>query len=318
MSIRNNSSSVSSANDRLSGEEKADLVCLGLFPSSQSAHQAGTVILTQNFWYAVFPLNGRWGLYVRSAIAEEAAKLVEQNLNENNTVPPSSGLTAPPPKPVAPWHLIPAPLFLMIIFAISTSGNGLNLVEAGRFDSLRIQENGEWWRLISPLFLHADIAHLFGNISGGLFFGGLLASRIGAAKTYLVALISGIAGNCLNLLTFRNTPYLSIGASTAVFGLLGALTGLRLREMLRDESRTQQLPVTRRHSRRIRYGVLGAGLVLLGWMGTGGERTDIPAHGYGFISGLLLMFFSTARKLRNSSGSNQHICAEARIDRPGY
>lgn len=310
MSFRNNSGPAYSEPDRLSETEKADLICLGLFPSSQSAHQAGTEILIQNFWYAVFPLNGQWGLYVRSAIAEEAAKLVEQTLNETNTAPPSPGVTAPPPKPVTPWHLIPAPLFLMIVFGISTSDHGSYLVQAGRFDSLRIHENGEWWRLISPLFLHADMAHLSGNILGGLLFGGLLASRIGAGKTYLIALLSGIAGNSLNLLTFRTTQHLSIGASTAVFGLLGALTGLRLREMLQNESGSRQLPVTRRHSRRVRYGVLGAGLVLLGWMGTGGERTDIPAHVYGFISGLLIMLFSTARTLRNPFRKHQRVAAK--------
>ena len=290
----NNSDKIKPASpetDRLSEEEKADLICLALFPSSQSAHQAGTVILTQNCWYAVFPSNGQWGLYVRSAIAEEAAKWVEDNRRETPASPlTSTAFTSP--QAVASWHLIPAPLFLMIIFGISTSEKGKNLVETGRFDSLRILQNGEWWRLVSPLFLHADTAHLLGNVLGGLLFGGLLASRIGAAKTYLIALLSGIAGNSLNLLTFRNTQHLSIGASTAVFGLLGALTGLRLRELLHDESSTRHIPVNRRHSRRIRYGVLGVGLVTLSWMGLGGEWTDVPAHLYGFVSGLLILFFS--------------------------
>jgi len=279
----------------LSEEEKADLICLALFPSSQSAHQAGTVLLTQNCWYAIFPSNDQWGLYVRSAIAEEASKLVEKNRREITAAPlPSPGFTAPPPNAVAPWHLIPVPLFLMIIFGLSTSEKGKVLVETGRFDSLRILQNGEWWRLVSPLFLHANAPHLLGNVLGGLLFGGLLASRIGAAKTYLIALLSGIAGNSLNLLTFRNTQHLSIGASTAVFGLLGALIGLRLRELLHGESNTRHIPVSLRHSRRIRYGVLGIGLFILSWMGIGGALTDVSAHLYGFLSGLLFLFFSRA------------------------
>lgn len=300
--------------DCLSSEEKADLVCLALFSSAQAAHEAGTVILTQFAWYAVFSSNGQWGLYVRSAIAAEAAKLVEQNLNEINfTALLPAGLTTPQPKPVAPWHLIPAPLFLMILYGLSTSEKGAHLVEAGCFDSLRIHENGEWWRLISPLFFHADMIHLLGNVLGGLLFGGLLASRIGAANTYLVALLSGMAGNGLNFLTFRNTPHLSIGASTAVFGMLGALIGIRLGELLHQESGKRPIPVIRRHSRRIRYGVLGFGLVLLDWMGTGGGLTDVPAHVYGFISGLLLLFFSTVVTLRNSSGEKPTVgCPDER------
>jgi len=294
--------------NRLSEEERADLICLALFPSSRSAHEAGTVILTQNDWYAVFPSNGQWGLYVRSAIAEEAFRLIEQNRKELSLSPPAPpGSPAPSSKSVAPWHLIPAPLFLMIIFVLSSPERGAPLVKAGRFDSLRIHQNGEWWRLVTPLFLHADTTHLLGNVFGGLFFGGLLASRIGVAKTYLVALLSGIAGNSLNLLTFRHTQHLSIGASTAVFGLLGALTGLRLREMLRDGSGSRRISVSRRHSRRIRYGILGIGLVMLSWMGFGGQWTDVPAHFYGFISGLFILLFNgipfTAWLRHTQSGS---------------
>ena len=264
------------------------------------AHQAGTVLLTQNFWYAIFPDDDQWGLYVRSTIAEDASKLVEKNLKESD----ASSLASPEHKPpeqkkIAPWHLIPAPLFLMIIFGISTSEKGRYLVESGRFDSLRINENGEWWRLATPLFLHADTTHLLGNILGGLLFGWLLASRVGTTSTYLIALLSGIAGNSLNLLTFQNTPHFSIGASTSVFGLLGALTGLRLREILQIETHTPHIPITLRHSRRIRYGVLGIGLFMLAWMGTGGGRTDVLAHLYGFISGFLLVLYPVVKILRN-------------------
>jgi membrane associated rhomboid family serine protease len=290
---RSNQNKPGSPETKLTEEEKADLICLAYFPSRQSAHQAGTVLLTQKHWYVLFPSKDQWGLYVRSAIAEEATKLVEKNRREIAAVPlPAPDVTAPPPIAVAPWHLIPAPLLLMIIFGLSTSEKGAALVDSGRFDSLRILNNGEWWRLASPLFLHADAPHLLGNVLGGLLFGGLLASRIGAAKTYLIALLSGIAGNSLNLWTFRNTPHLSIGASTAVFGLLGALIGLRLRELLHGESNTPHIPVSLRHARRIRYGVLGIGLFILSWMGIGGALTDVSAHLYGFISGLLILFLA--------------------------
>lgn len=279
-------------NEILSEEERADLVCLAHFSSGKSAHQAGTVLLTQGHWYVIFQeQDKRWGLYVRSAIAKEAARLVEKNLNE--TLPaPEPPAPRDHPRSVAPWHLIPAPLLLMIVFWISTTEQGRFIVETGRFDSVRICSNGEWWRLISPLFLHADTAHLLGNVFGGLAFGGLLASRIGITKTYAVALISGIAGNSLNLLTFRNAPHLSIGASTAVFGLLGALFGLRLSELIRNNSAIPSDPAVRRHALRTRFGIFGIGLVLLGWMGTGGDWTDVPAHLYGFAGGFVLLFFT--------------------------
>lgn len=295
--------------DRLTEAEEADLVCLGLYPSSRAAHQAGIVLLTQNHWYVIFPSDHQWGLYVRSDIAEEASQLVQKTRNETDGAPLSPPDAEPAPsKPVPPWHLIPVPLCFMFIYGLSTTEKGKSLTEAGRFDSLRIQENGEWWRLASALFLHADIPHLLGNVFGILGFGGLLASRIGIANAYLVALLSGIAGNGLNLLTFQNTPHLSIGASTAVFGLLGALTGLRFRERLAHESSALQTcaPVIRKRARVIRYGALGGGLVLLGWLGSGGDRTDISAHLYGFVSGFLLLFLPFAR-LRTFSRRVRHL-----------
>ncbi len=279
-------------NEILSEEERADLVCLAHFPSGKSAHEAGTVLLTQGHWYVVFQeQHRRWGLYVRSAIVKEAASLVEKNLHET-LPPPEYPVTQGQPKQVAPWHLVPAPLLLMIVFWISTTEPGRSIVETGRFDSVRILSDGEWWRLVTPLFLHADSAHLLGNVFGGLAFGGLLASRIGTTKAYAMALFSGIAGNGLNLLTFRDTPHFSIGASTAVFGLLGALVGLRLNELIRNKSVIPSDPAVRRHALRTRFGIFGIGLVLLGWLGTGGERTDVPAHLYGFASGFVFLFLT--------------------------
>ena len=110
----------------------------------------------------------------------------------------------------------------------------------------------------------------------------------GPARTYALAVISGVAGNALNLLTFWSTPHFSIGASTAVFGVLGAVVGLPLRESLRAAARARHSPVSRKHSFWMAGGVFGTGLVLLGWLGTGGARTDVPAHFYGFVSGLFI------------------------------
>lgn len=80
--------------------------------------------------------------------------------------------------------------------------------------------NGEPWRLISSMFLHAGLLHLAMNMYclyqvKGLeeFFG-----RLGFASLYLV---SGLMGGIASLL-FTNA-YVSIGASGAVFGLFGAL-----------------------------------------------------------------------------------------------
>jgi len=67
----------------------------------------------------------------------------------------------------------------------------------------------------------------------------------------------------------------SIGASTAVFAALGILAALTWR---------RQMPVRRPGVRR--WLPLGAGVMLLFYLGTGGERTDVVAHLAGFVAGI--------------------------------
>jgi len=67
----------------LSSEERADLVCVAIFPALPEAHRAGTGILTMGEWYVVLPLERQqWGLHVRSAIAEETEQCVREVLPE--------------------------------------------------------------------------------------------------------------------------------------------------------------------------------------------------------------------------------------------
>lgn len=80
---------------------------------------------------------------------------------------------------------------------------------------------GEWWRLLSGCFLHANWSHLGSNLFGLLIFGNLLEPVIGGRATLLLLLLSGVLGNLLSC--FLMPPdTLSIGASGMVYGLTGA------------------------------------------------------------------------------------------------
>ena len=152
---------------------------------------------------------------------------------------------------------------------------GIDWLAAGRIDVAAI-EAGEWWRAITALTLHADVAHLFVNIGFGAVFGSLLARQIGVGMAWLMILIGGTGGNLMNALV-QKSWHTAIGASTAVFaalGLLGAYlwTGRRL---IHDSWARRWTPV------------VGA-IVLLAWLGTGDERTDIVAHLTGFLVGFAI------------------------------
>lgn len=145
-------------------------------------------------------------------------------------------------------------------------------LERGSADAYRILD-GELWRTVTALTLHADVAHALSNAFAAALFLGALFSVVGPGVGLALALGAGAAGNFANAL-FRGWPHVSLGASTMVFGALGLLTGLGvMRRRQRASGRKGAwLPVL-------------AASALLGMLGTSGERVDIWAHFLGLLAG---------------------------------
>jgi membrane associated rhomboid family serine protease len=80
--------------------------------------------------------------------------------------------------------------------------------------------DGEWWRLLTSGFLHANLIHLGFNMLMLWWFGGPLESLLGRWRYLTVYLLSLLAGAAGALLARPNA--LTVGASGAVFGILGA------------------------------------------------------------------------------------------------
>jgi rhomboid protease GluP len=151
----------------------------------------------------------------------------------------------------------------------------------GAGDAARMLD-GQWWRMLTALTLHADPAHVASNaVIGGAFLI-LLSRRIGSGAAWLLAILAGGFGNVLNVLA-HGPAHLSVGFSTAVFGAAGALAGLKAvsgegalaQPQAQNSTRGWMLPVA-------------AGLALLASLGTAGENTDIGAHFFGLVAGGLL------------------------------
>lgn len=85
---------------------------------------------------------------------------------------------------------------------------------------------GQYWRLVTPIFLHYDLSHLFFNCYGIFIYGSIVEKLYGRVKYVILYLTAGIMG-CLFSYLFSIPP--SIGASGSVFGLLGALLYFRQR-----------------------------------------------------------------------------------------
>ncbi len=152
---------------------------------------------------------------------------------------------------------------------------GFDWLEAGRAQAHLIRQ-GEWWRTVTALTLHADGSHLLNNLVFGALFGILLAQEVGVARAWLGLVLTGSLANGLN--AWIHTPeHASIGASSGVFGVVGLLMGLQGRK-----------PGAVRRGRLRRWAPAVAGAVFLGLLGTSGVRTDVMAHLSGVAVGLTL------------------------------
>jgi rhomboid protease GluP len=77
---------------------------------------------------------------------------------------------------------------------------------------------GQFWRLLTPIFLHGSILHIGFNMYALVIFGPMLERHFGHVRFLVLYMLSGFAGNVISLM-FTIQP--SLGSSTAIFGLLG-------------------------------------------------------------------------------------------------
>ena len=87
---------------------------------------------------------------------------------------------------------------------------------------------GEAWRLLSSMFLHAGFAHLALNMISLYFLGSFIEGAFGRGRFLALYLLSGISGG-LAYLYFGAFDGAAVGASGAIFGLLGGVLGYSLR-----------------------------------------------------------------------------------------
>lgn len=78
---------------------------------------------------------------------------------------------------------------------------------------------GQLWRLVTPIFIHAGLTHFLFNAYALYLFGRRVESAYGAARLFILFFFSGIGGTIASLWL---SPYISVGASGALFGLFAA------------------------------------------------------------------------------------------------
>jgi membrane associated rhomboid family serine protease len=123
------------------------------------------------------------------------------------------------------------------------------LIRVGARDSTLIVAQNEWYRLVSPLILHAGIIHFAINMLALWFIGAAIELSHGMLNTLVLFLVPGIGGNLLSALFLPQ--YISVGASGGIFGLMGgclADIGLNWRLLfLRDATDETEAQLWRRN-----------------------------------------------------------------------
>jgi membrane associated rhomboid family serine protease len=261
-------------------EVLADLKEVGRYHDLALAHEHGLVILAMHEPCWVMPAAGphAYSLLAQADAASGIAREIRAYEQEKAENLPSPAPDETPFPHSAGWHVW-AIWMLVLVGCFSWQHNDPTLADHAASSSTGLIARGEWWRPFTALFLHSDVPHLVGNLVSGAIFGTLLARLIGPWRAWALILASGTVGNAITSVVAWPESFLSIGASTAVFGGLGILSGLAFAATLRARF---NLPWARTAAPVI------AGIVLLGWLGGGseGSNTDVLGHVFGFSSGL--------------------------------
>jgi membrane associated rhomboid family serine protease len=178
-----------------------------------------------------------------------------------------------------------AGILILIFFIITDISNStISWFERGSADAQKIL-NGEFWRTVTALTLHADVAHAVSNAIAVALFLGAVSSVLGIGLGAALMLMAGAGGNLANAF-LHGSAHVSVGASTSIFGAVGLLGGVAVVTRGRASSKRRVwLPIA-------------AALALLAMLGTGGERVDIWAHLFGLLVGGvlgILIAFTTPR-----------------------
>lgn len=159
-------------------------------------------------------------------------------------------------------------------FLTDFSGTHLGqfILDVGIGSNFLISE-GQYWRFITPIFLHSGLGHVLFNSFALVIFGPALEQMFGRVKFLAFYLIAGVLGN-IGTFLFGPEVYYHLGASGAVYGLFGIYLYMIFARKDLISPQDQQIIII---------------LTLLGFLMTFiRSNINVYAHVFGYVSGLLL------------------------------
>ncbi|PNZ12418.1 rhomboid family protein [Staphylococcus simiae] len=160
-------------------------------------------------------------------------------------------------------------IWLCMILYLNNFSN-VKLLEVGGLVHFNVV-HGEWYRLITSMFLHFNFEHILMNLLSLFIFGKIVEAILGSWRMLGIYFIAGLFGNFVSL-SF-NTTTISVGASGAIFGLIGSIFAM--------------MYLSKTFNRKM-LGQLLIALVILIGISLFMSNINIVAHLGGFIGGLLI------------------------------
>ena len=132
-------------------------------------------------------------------------------------------------------------ILFLVLYIVGNGPTAETLIKMGA-NNVVLLKMGQIYRLFTYMFLHGSVIHLLTNMYSLYIIGNEVEQKYGSLRFILIYIISGITGG---LLSASISSTISIGASGAIFGILGALLyfGFRFRLYLRESMTRKILPV---------------------------------------------------------------------------
>lgn len=187
----------------------------------------------------------------------------------------------------------------LAVFALQFASGGRLLAAGAKVNSAIA--GGQWHRLFTPVFLHASVSHLLINSFSLSNCGPGVESWFGKRRFLALYAVSGVSGNALSYLC---SPAPAVGASGAIFGLVGAMAVLiaRHRKILRRSARSQ---------------LQSLGFIVMVNFAIGltpGSQIDNFGHLGGLLGGLAFSYMAGPRLRRRRTVGGGTVL----VDRPLY
>lgn len=259
--------------------------------SQEELDTYGLVLSSDGIAHRSRRTQGGWDIWVKDTDYEKAVDTIAAYVDENQNLRPD----------VEPLYHgefkrtftgVWVSMILLLFYVATALGDKSEFFIKAYGSSASHILNGELFRSVTALMIHASTQHILGNIVGVSLFATSVCSIMGLGVGWFMILVTGMAGNLINAL-LRTGGHISVGASTSIFGAIGILSAYQFFKKFRAPGQ------------RIKaFLPLCGGLALLGILGSG-KHSDLMAHLFGFLSGIIAGSITSIFVKPANSGSYQ-------------